>query len=833
MSDASGRFPVEIYYSDDDERNRAKKLLDDIGSDEVIEYDGVVEGTADIDAVEYLGKCGLHVYFPEGIPSEEAELSSESSPDSLFPKSPYTDARDLDVLRKFSARATYIDLDSDALDVMPKSYGCPTVKMRESPREDVNPLLDGIDTDGLERAPRNLPDEEEMMPEDAYRILLSGKMRSQWRKNLAEEGINILQQEQLDLYDVFLTKEQLTTVQKLPFVRAVKRYGLKETVTPHMLKILRDQLKEQEDFAMEEDFSTAPRTFDVILHRYEDLDQVKALIESSMSAKILDASRTLIRIEADTDSPLLAALANLPYVRSISPYEPPALMCDFVRNDIGVTVINKNPVGAPGRWDGEGETVAVIDSGIDKTHPDLAESVQTTFGVGMAVDEFGHGTHVAGIIAGTGAASDGQIKGIAPAAKIVSIGIRTDTGLLDLPADWGKLLKKANDEGAKIINLSLGRQFKGEYQTEAESVDRFCLENPDVLVVVAAGNEGEARDGHHKLNTVGMPASAKNVITVGASASSRPGNETWGQRKPSNFPNPPASDEPVTGNPQLVAALSSRGPTDSKQVKPDVVAPGTNILSARANGATVNFKPDFDDFGQQYAFLSGTSMATPVVSGAAAIIRQYLRDELNKPNPSAALLKAILIASADRLPATPGAISPEEIGHPDFEQGFGRINLSNVMPLDHCPARKLYMEDVLKNTPEALAARRPVGADRKSKRHYKFRRDDTSQGPVKVVLAWTDEPGRFVQNDLQLSVKIPGGEKQLGNNQHRAFAPPWAAAAGMDNFDLFNTVEIVTIDDPLVGTYRITIFAQDTPYPPQGYALCVVGDLSDKLTEGV
>ena len=101
---------------------------------------------------------------------------------------------------------------------------------------------------------------------------------------------------------------------------------------------------------------------------------------------------------------------------------------------------------------------------------------------------------------------------------------------------------------------------------------------------------------------------------------------------------------------------------------------------------------------------------------------------------------------------------------------------------------------------------------------------------LKILLpTWTDAPGRFVQNDLQLSVQIPGGEKLLGNNQHKAFIPVWATAAGIDNFDTFNNVEMVVIDEPQEGTYRITIFAQDTPEPPQGYALCVVGDLSEPL----
>jgi serine protease AprX len=826
MSDS--RFPVAIYYSNDDERERSKELLENIQSDELVEYDGVWEGTADITAVEHLAKSGLLVYFPEGVPRDEAELSALESSSQLYPVSLPADKVDVEALRAFRARAAYVDVPDDAVPggdeaKLKAVFGMPRLLIiRSEPRTEFNPLLDGIDTDGLEQAPRKLPEQDELLPQDVYRIRFAGKVQQRWRDQMTKENIHVCQYEQPDLCDVFLTPEQLAAVREMPFVREVKRYGLMQTVTPKLLQLVRDQLASERP-------TLAVRLFDVALHRAEDLDHLRSLIESTKGVAVRDAAPAFIRIEVDANSPLLSALANLPHVRSISPYEPPSLMCEFLRDIVGVNIINQNSAGNPSDWDGAEETVAVIDSGIDNQHPDLTRCEKTSYGVGLADDEYGHGSHVAGIVGGTGEASGGQICGVAPSAKIVSIGIRTAEGTLDLPADWGTLLRHATANAAKIINLSLGRQFKGEYQTGAESVDRFCRENEEVLVVVAAGNDGEARNGHHKLNTVGMPASAKNVITVGASASSRPGNETWGQAKQSHFPMPPASGELVTGDASLIAATSSRGPTDTHQVKPDVVAPGTHILSVRSSRARLPYHPEFDQFGGKYGFLSGTSMAAPVLSGAAAILRQYLREGLNTPNPSAALIKAILIGSAERLPPTPGAIDPYAIGYPDFEQGFGRINLANVMPIESVGIRKIQFADVRNNSDQALAARQPVGAYRKSVRRYKFERDAGSRGPVKVVLAWTDAPGRFVQNNLQLSVQIPAGDRLLGNNLHTAFIPVWSTDAGLDNLDTFNSVEQVVIDNPSEGTYRITIFAQDTPYPPQGYALCIVGDLSDPL----
>src|SRR5213076_1190036 len=153
------------------------------------------------------------------------------------------------------------------------------------------------------------------------------------------------------------------------------------------------------------------------------------------------------------------------------------------------------------------------------------------------------------------------------------------------------------------------------------------------------------------------PATAKNVLTVGASATDRCEDQfkkTWAEWRPSSFSSPKVIDRLVSGDPDLPAANSSRGPTDFDSVKPDLLAPGTFILSARIATAArplndIFYWGEYAQFDNRYAFLGGSSMAAPVVAGAAAVVRQYLREAKGVANPSAALLKALLIASARRI----------------------------------------------------------------------------------------------------------------------------------------------------------------------------------------
>ncbi|MFI7674555.1 S8 family serine peptidase [Actinophytocola sp. NPDC049390] len=284
-------------------------------------------------------------------------------------------------------------------------------------------------------------------------------------------------------------------------------------------------------------------------------------------------------------------------------------------------------IGAPTAWDagytGEGIKVAVIDTGVDQTHPDLAdrEIAEANFTESPDnVDHFGHGTHVASTVAGTGAKSGGKYRGVAPGAQIL------DAKVLD---DFGGGLESwiiggmewAAEQGADIANMSLGGGDTAEIDPLEEAVNTLSAEY-GTLFVIAAGNSGTDE-------SVGSPGSADAALTVGA-----------------------------VDRDDNLAGFSSRGPrVGDGAIKPDVTAPGVDIVAALHSDGTIG--PEVEP---GYTALSGTSMATPHVAGAAALLAQQ------HPDHTGAQLKAILSASAKP--------------HADltaFEQGAGRIDVARAI----------------------------------------------------------------------------------------------------------------------------------------------------------
>ncbi|MDF2270251.1 S8 family peptidase [Streptomyces coacervatus] len=284
-------------------------------------------------------------------------------------------------------------------------------------------------------------------------------------------------------------------------------------------------------------------------------------------------------------------------------------------------------IGAPKAWaagyDGKGVKIAVLDTGVDATHPDLKTQVieSKNFSTAAdATDHFGHGTHVASIAAGTGAKSHGKYKGVAPGAKILNGKVLDDTGSGD---DSGILagMEWAAEQGADVVNLSLGAQdAPGIDPLEAE-VNKLS-EEKGVLFAIAAGNSGP--------ESIGSPGSAEDAITVGA-----------------------------VDKQDKLADFSSTGPTADGTIKPDVTAPGVDITAAAAKGSLIDQEVGENPPG--YLTLSGTSMATPHVAGAAAILKQ------EHPDWKFAELKGALTGSAKG-----GKYSA-------FQQGAGRIAVDRAI----------------------------------------------------------------------------------------------------------------------------------------------------------
>ena len=293
-------------------------------------------------------------------------------------------------------------------------------------------------------------------------------------------------------------------------------------------------------------------------------------------------------------------------------------------------------IGAPVAWragyTGTGVTVAVLDTGVDTNHPDLAGRVaaQVDFSpvadggaptTGDIRDADGHGTHVASTIMGSGAASGGRYRGVAPGVRLVS-GKICDGGCYDSAViaamEWA-----ARDQHAKVVNISSGKPDTPGLDPIEQALDSLTAQY-GTLFVVAAGNDGA---GNASQGTVSSPGSADAALTVGA----------------------------VDKNGRL-AGFSSTGPrVGDGAVKPDLTAPGVDITAAHSADA-------YGDPTQRYTTMYGTSMAAPHVAGSAAILAQ------RHPDWTPRMLKAALIGSA-----APSA------GAGAFQQGAGLVDVSRAI----------------------------------------------------------------------------------------------------------------------------------------------------------
>lgn len=312
--------------------------------------------------------------------------------------------------------------------------------------------------------------------------------------------------------------------------------------------------------------------------------------------------------------------------------------------DVSAPLINATAVWQQLGNQGEGVTICVVDTGIDTEHPDFEGRIGFTSdftGKGSVEDGNGHGTHVASICAGTGKASAGKYQGVAPGASLMAAKVLADNGsgrMSDVMAgvEW------AAQNGADVLNLSLGSDGNSD-GTDALSTMCNAVVDMGKVVVVAAGNAGPAN------NTVGSPGAAENVVTVGAS----------------------------TDN-DGIARFSSRGPTADGRVKPDVVAPGSGIVAARASGTAMGTPVD-----ENYTSANGTSMATPHVAGLCALM---------------------LKANAGLLPADVKRILMENCVNINLEgnvQGAGRVDcLASVQAATGAPVPDPTPEPTPEPTPD-------------------------------------------------------------------------------------------------------------------------------------
>jgi subtilisin family serine protease len=297
-------------------------------------------------------------------------------------------------------------------------------------------------------------------------------------------------------------------------------------------------------------------------------------------------------------------------------------------------------VHAPQAWDagydGSGTKVAVLDSGYDPNHPDLAGQVLESANFTndpTVVDGIGHGTHVASIIAGTGAAPGGVAEGVAPGAKLLIGKVIDNSGsgedsMILAGMQW------AVNQHADVVNMSLGGDVSDGTDLLSAAVNQYSA-TTSTLFVIAAGNNGDFGS-----QTVTAPGAAASALTVGA----------------------------VDGSDQL-ASFSGRGPRAGDGiVKPEVVAPGVGIYAARAAGTSMGA---VDPNNPYYTSADGTSMATPNVAGIAAILHE------EHPSWDGDQLKEAIVGSTVPV-LTPAGYNPVTA----YDAGTGRVDALRATQTD-------------------------------------------------------------------------------------------------------------------------------------------------------
>lgn len=482
----------------------------------------------------------------------------------------------------------------------------------------------------------------------------------------------------------------------------------------------------------------------------------------------------LLRIEASDAE--LGPLAQRPEILWIEPYRPVRRANALARQIVGQDHI-ESVLGLYG----DGQMIGVGDDGLSTgnlatLHPDFAGRVAgatATNGGAWGFDAGSdHGTHVAGTVLGSGLLDGadpaerlyaGSAAGLAPEALLYVWALCPCDSFLTLPGNLysGYLQPQYDfDTRLRISNNSWGSSFNG-YTGGAQQMDRFVRDHPDMVVLVAAGNEGDGA------NTVGAPATAKNAIAVGSIANSTAGEPAY-----------------------AISSFSSRGPVADGRLKPDLVAPGEFLLSTRTQGGV-----------HGYMFMAGTSMATPAASGAAAIVRQFYQQVEGIPEPSAALIKASLINGAKDIDGGP-------IRLPAMDQGWGRIDLRQA--LVHENGRSLwYYEHPGLATGETFSATLNL--------------QDTGF-PIHATLVWSDAAALSAAapnlvNDLDLVLTGPPGatpDTYTGNDR---------LGDGLLDLDVDrqNNVEGVDVESPIRGEWTLSVTGHNVPDASQPFALVASG----------
>ncbi|SDO70634.1 Putative Ig domain-containing protein [Actinokineospora alba] len=690
----------------------------------------------------------------------------------------------------------------------------------------------------------------------SYLVQFEGPVREDWKAGLTALGATIVEYIPDYAFKVRMNPGQANRAGKLAGVHYVGRFQSAWKVT--------------KDAKAKIDEGKAG-IYTVRAEQGVDLAAVRRAAEAT-GAVVTDQSDGTLLVAAEAGQ--AGKIAGIEDVASLDQFQLPEKHNEHAAG----TVMRATQANARG-YDGSTQIVAVADTGLGggtaaTAHPDIpagrmvaihdwpgADSLcYNVMPDGPADVDSGHGTHVAVSVVGDGQA-DGVGKAAAYGARLIfqavedyadALCAQSDGyGLHGLPADLARLFQQAYDGGARIHANSWGSAAAGSYTATSQHADRFINTHRDMLITFSAGNSGTDANGDGVIDndSMGAPATGKNVLTVGASENGKAqspcdaslvypaqidseqpiiGNRScrdlngqniipsWGARWPAKYPAEPIASDPQTGNAQQVAAFSSRGPTDDGRIKPDIVAPGSWILSGysdryqqgydgAANPRNNGWQNDGYGFplNDDYKYFSGTSMSNPLAAGGATVVRDFYNKK-HTVNASAALVKGTMVNSAtDLLDENGDGANDNDLPVPNAHEGWGLVNL------DKATAGTAKFVD------EAVAGLATGGV---SETKYTV---EAGQ-PLKITMAYSDKEAAInaavtLVNDLDLEVVSPTGTVYRGN----VFAGGWSNSGG--TADRRNNLENVYLQNPVAGEWTVRVRGFNVPQGPQKFALVVDG----------
>ena len=499
--------------------------------------------------------------------------------------------------------------------------------------------------------------------------------------------------------------------------------------------------------------------------RKEYLPSIKEALENVGAKEVEELFNTLEPcVKALITNSQAYEIAKRGDVAFIEPYAEEEICNDVSRSEF---LCNVDDLQLDG-YTGKGQMVCIQDTGLDngttdQIHPDfLGKNIKGRATTGIAnergsyddwADAGNHGTHVAGSAVGNGAASNGQFRGMACEADIFCLCAGLRSGYI-YSGNEDDLVNTYN-EGARVMNNSWGSNSDGYYGSGARLYDKVIWDHPDYTICFSSGN-GNKKIDLPTQSAIMYDSSAKNIITVG-------GSENW-------RPKLATECEPFDGVHQGIADFSARGPCADGRTKPDVIAPATGVYSTLASADKTSTR------SQYYTYMGGTSMASPIAAGCAAVVRDYLTNNRHVESPSAALVKCVMCVGAKSLfPGQYDRFMEIPLMRPNNVEGNGHVNVKES--LEPTDGQMSFAEMSLRSTGKAVTNyfEKPAGCD------------------LVVGLCWSDYPGTWgaekaLVNDLDLTVVDPAGLRHYLN-------------------DHLNNIEVMRLGNSPAGYYTVIVKA--------------------------